>query len=47
MKVTNNLNLDLKEEIDKLQNEVGKLILFKDDHDMLMKEERIKMEKAI
>jgi len=35
MKATNNLNMDLKEEIDELSNELGKLRIFKEDHDAL------------
>ena len=33
MKATNNLNLDLKDEIDALNTELSKLRLFKDDYD--------------
>jgi len=47
MKATNNLNMDLKEEIDTLNNELGKLRIFKDDHDQLIKDMRKKMEKAL
>jgi len=37
MKASNNLNMDLKEDIDKLNEEVGKLRIFKEDHDELIK----------
>ena len=45
MKVTHNIMLDLKEEIEKLQNEIGKLSLFKDDHEEMMKALKIKLMK--
>ena len=45
MKATNNLNMDLKEEIDGLNNELGKLRIFKDDYDEMVKELTRKMEK--
>ena len=38
MKATNNLNMDLKEEIETLNNELGKLRIFKDDHEELIKD---------
>ena len=38
MKATNNLNMDLKEEIETLNTEVGKLRIFKDDFDEMKKE---------
>ena len=47
MKATNNLNMDLKEEIEQLNAELGKLRIFKDDHDELIKEAKVKMEKAM
>ena len=37
MKASNNLNMDLKEEIDGLNNELGKLRIFKEDVDALQK----------
>ena len=37
MKATNNLNIDLKEEIEKITNELSKLKLFKDDADEHLK----------
>lgn len=47
MKATNNLNLDLKEEMENLNIELGKLRIFKDDHDELIKDMRRKMEKEL
>ena len=45
MKSSNNINLDLKDEITKLQYEVSKLIIYKDDHDVLMKQATDALEK--
>ena len=47
MKATNNLNMDLKEEIDTLNGEIGKLRIFKDDYDQLIKDLKAKMEKTL
>ena len=47
MKATNNLNMDLKEEIEILNNEICKLQIFKDDQDEILKDMRIKMEKEL
>jgi len=38
MKVTTNINMDLKEDIEKLQVEIGKLIIFKEDHEDLLRQ---------
>ena len=43
MKATNNLNLDLKQEITELHQKIGKLQMFFDDSEELLKEEREKM----
>ena len=47
MKSTNNLNMDLKDEIEGLNVELGKLRIFKDDHDELIKDMKRKMEKEL
>ena len=39
--------MDLKEEIDTLNNEISKLIIFKDDHNDLIKQMQDKMEKEL
>ena len=47
MKVTNNLNMDLKEEIESLTNELIKLKIFKDDIDDNLIKEREKLMQGI
>ena len=47
MKATNNLNMDLKEEIENLNGEIGKLNIFKDDHDEMINDFKTNMEKEL
>ena len=39
--------MDLKEEIESLNGEIGKLNIFKDDHDEIIKDFKIAMEKEL
>ena len=45
MKVINNLNMDMKEEIEKMTDEVSRLKLFKEDHDDILKKQQIDIQK--
>ena len=47
MKVMNNLNMDLKEEIETLNGEIGKLNIFKDDHEEMIADFKTAMEKEL
>ena len=47
MKATNNLNMDLKDEIELLSIEIGKLRLYKDDQEEMGKTHREKLENSI
>ena len=47
MKVMNNLNMDLKEEIDTLQNELGKLKIYKDDMETRLAKHLESIEKEV